>query len=290
MLIARAFPVMHVYTKPRGGQRAYKGHVITLPQDVQQLADVLPRCPKDLPVIIFTVNGKDNCSKDFIVRRNKVSDALNWLTGVNKDGEPNNFLYKDVQISEQNLHELPENGVRLNVSKVECGIEVNEQSDSNVDIDSGPVDFDDNEKVYNSESEMGSFIPANIETKKEKEIIEDEFVKQPTHNWTIGSEPLSEFDVQFLASSMAFPTLFPDGKGDPTNNAIVSDISNNSTQSFADKLKHLIKFAKFIDGKWIYRFASHPRFAYWAYNMLYRKRILGQSNFFLKQNPTEANL
>ena len=289
MLIARAFPVMHVYTKPRGGQRAYKGHVITLPQDVQQLADVLPRCPKDLPVIVFTVNGKDNCSKDFIVRRNKVSDALNWLTGVNKDGEPNNFLYKDVQISKENLDELPENGVLLNVSKVECGIKVNEQSDSNVDIDRGPVDFDDNETVYNSESEMGSFIPANIETKKEKEIIEDQFVKQPTHNWTIGSEPLSEFDVQFLAS-MAFPTLFPDGKGDPTNNAVVSDISNNSTQSFADKLKHLIKFAQYIDGKWIYRFASHPRFAYWAYNILYRKRILGQSNFFLKQNPTEANL
>ena len=40
MLIARAFPVIHVYTKPKGGQRAYKGHVITLPQDVQQLADV----------------------------------------------------------------------------------------------------------------------------------------------------------------------------------------------------------------------------------------------------------
>ncbi|CAB3977630.1 Hypothetical predicted protein [Paramuricea clavata] len=34
MLIARAFSVMHVYTKPRGGQKAYKGHVITLPQDV----------------------------------------------------------------------------------------------------------------------------------------------------------------------------------------------------------------------------------------------------------------
>ena len=57
MLIARAFPVIHVYTKPRGGQRAYKGHVITLPQDVQQLADILPRCPKDLPVIIFTQAG-----------------------------------------------------------------------------------------------------------------------------------------------------------------------------------------------------------------------------------------
>ena len=28
MLIARAFPVINVYTKPKGGQRAYKGHVI----------------------------------------------------------------------------------------------------------------------------------------------------------------------------------------------------------------------------------------------------------------------
>ena len=58
-----------------GDQRAYKGHVITLPQDVQQLADVLPRCRKDLPVIIFTVNGKDNQSKGFHVRKQKVSDA-----------------------------------------------------------------------------------------------------------------------------------------------------------------------------------------------------------------------
>ena len=130
ILIARAFPVMHVmHTKTKGGQRAYNGQVITLPQDVQQLADVLPRYPKDLPVIIFTVNGKDNCSKDFIVRRNKISDALNWLTGVNKHGKPNNFLYKDVKISEQNLAQLLENGVLLNVPKVECGMEDNDQSD-----------------------------------------------------------------------------------------------------------------------------------------------------------------
>jgi len=82
MLIARAFPVMHVYTKPRGGQRAYKGHVLILPQDVQQLAEILPRCPKDLPVIIFTVSGKDNnFSSDFVVRRKKVEEALHWLTG-----------------------------------------------------------------------------------------------------------------------------------------------------------------------------------------------------------------
>lgn len=63
-------------------------------------------------------------------------------------------MYKDVKISEQKLAELPENGVLLNVPKVKCGMENNDQSNSDIDIDSGPVDFDDNEKVYNSESEM----------------------------------------------------------------------------------------------------------------------------------------
>ena len=91
MLIARAVPVMHAYTKPRGGQKAYKGHVITLPQDAQQLADVLPRCPQELPVIVFTIAGKDNKSPDFLVRRQKVAVALYWLTGTNENGEPNNY-------------------------------------------------------------------------------------------------------------------------------------------------------------------------------------------------------
>ena len=40
----------------------------------------------------------------------------------------------------------------------------------------------------------------------------------------------------------------------------------------------------------VYRFASHPRFSYWAFNMIQRKRILQQSGIFLKQNPGEAHL
>ena len=42
-LIARAFPVINVYTKSKGGQRAYKGHVITLPQDVQTASRCLTK-------------------------------------------------------------------------------------------------------------------------------------------------------------------------------------------------------------------------------------------------------
>eukprot|EP00795_Rhopilema_esculentum_P003598 gene3598-13017_t len=79
MLIARAFPVIQVYTKARGGQRAYKGHVLTLPQDVQQLADILPRCAKDLPVIIIQMYGKEYQSQAFRLRRQAVADALHWF-------------------------------------------------------------------------------------------------------------------------------------------------------------------------------------------------------------------
>lgn len=67
MLIARVFPVISVYTKP-GGQRAYRGYCINLPQEVQQVFSSLPRYPEELPVIIVTVDGRDNVSKDLIVR------------------------------------------------------------------------------------------------------------------------------------------------------------------------------------------------------------------------------
>ena len=83
---------------------------------------------------------------------------------------------------------------------------------------------------------------------------------------------------------MAFPTLFPDGKGDSTNQALLRDVP------LSEKFKHLIKFAEKVDGKWVYRFASHPRFSYWAFNMIQRKRTLQQSGTFLKQNPGEAHL
>ncbi|XP_028408480.1 uncharacterized protein LOC114531038 isoform X1 [Dendronephthya gigantea] len=75
-----------------------------------------------------------------------------------------------------------------------------------------------------------------------------------------------------------------DGKGDPTNQGLLRDVP------LQERIKHLLKFAENIDGKWVYRFANHPRFSYWAFNMIQRKRILQQSGIFLKQNPGEAHL
>ena len=76
-------------------------------------------------------------------------------------------------------------------------------------------------------------------------------------------DPFNEFSTSCLAT-LAFPTLFPDSKGDPTNNTIQRQISHSETDSFSQKLKHLIKFGEQKNGKWFYRFAKHPRFGYWA--------------------------
>ena len=46
---------------------------------------------------------------------------------------------------------------------------------------------------------------------------------------------------------MAFPTLFPDGKGQLTNSATMC----NAT--LAEKVRHLIKFAEFTNDQWIYK-------------------------------------
>lgn len=56
------------------------------------------RCFKDLFVIIFIINGKDNSFLDFVVRCKKVEDVFNWLIGEKEFGEFNNLLYKNVKI------------------------------------------------------------------------------------------------------------------------------------------------------------------------------------------------
>ena len=129
------------------------------------------------------------------------------------------------------------------------------------------------ENVYNEHTEMGSFLPGNLNSKKEKVRINNDVLSPQTHKLSLGSDPLNEFNTQYLAK-LCFHTLSTNTKGDP----------NKETESVAEKIKHLIKFGEKIDGKWVYRFASHPRFAYWAYNILHRKRLLGQGNYFLKIN------
>ena len=205
MLIARAFPVISVYTKP-GGQRAYKGHCINFPQDIQELADTLPRYPKELPIIVITVKGKDNTSKDLIVRRQNVCMALHWLV-------EHNPVYKNIKIDLNCLSSLPIEGIPSDLKKVHCAVD----SEHEIDPDRGPLDTD--EIPFNSETEISSTLLNPVVLKPQKQLIKDELLQQHKATWpSRETNPLSEFKIQLLAT-MAFPTLFPDAIGDPTNTA-----------------------------------------------------------------------
>jgi DNA replication protein DnaC len=275
MLIARALPIMRVYIKP-GGQRGYSGHCINLPQNVKELATSLPRYPKDLAVIIVKVKHRDNTFKDVIVRKQKVHNALVWLIN-------NNPHYSGLTINDNALNSLPENGVPPNIMTVETDDDI--VTDESRSPDAGPpTDNPSEDIVYNDSTEMSSFLPVGEQQQQEIEAVRNQLSENEPMQWpSVENEPLNEYQISHLAT-MAFPTLFPDGKGDPTNQGLLRDVP------LQERIKHLLKFAEVIDGKWVYRFANHPRFSYWAFNMIQRKRILQQSGIFLKQNPGEAHL
>ena len=265
MLIARALPIMRVYIKP-GGQRGYFGHCVNLPQCVDELASSLPRYPKDLSVIIVKVKGKDNTFKDVNVKRQKVLDSLLWL-------KQNNPHYKNVEINTQALNELPVNGTPTNLLTVEANDD--DVTHKTVENDVGPpTDNSSEDTVYNNLTEMSSFLPVGEEHKQELAAVRNQLPSEEPMSWpTVEDQPLNEYQTQYLAA-MAFPTLFPDGKGDPTNPALQRNVS------LSERIKHLMKFAEKIDGKWVYRFANHPRFGYWAFNDSENENFATNGNIF----------
>ena len=219
------------------------------------------------------MKGKDNSFKDVTVQRQNVADALHWLIN-------NNWYYKDIIINNDSFSSLPLHGVPQDLlSKERENLENSEASEP----DLGPQNEED--IVYNESTEMSSFLPIPECHQQEVQAIQQQLCHQPTHMPmpTVHNEPLNEYLTPFLAA-LAFPTVFPDGKGDPTNPSLHRDVP------LAERVQHLLRFGENIDGKWLYRFASHPRFAYWALHMIQRKGILQQTGIFLKQNPGEAHL
>ena len=93
-----------------------------------------------MSVIIVKVKGRDNTFKDCVVRRQKVHSALLRLI-------QNNPLYTDVQINEQVLNCLPNNGVPVDLLSVESEDSI---SYDNVEPDFGPPTDDSGEySVFN---------------------------------------------------------------------------------------------------------------------------------------------
>ena len=277
MLISRVCPIMRVYRK-HGGQRGYKGHVLNLPQDIQSFLSRLPSHVADLPVLIVRRHGAEDTHRDFTVRRHKVLEAVLWL-------KTNNPFFKDIEIDRDVIQSLPENGIpdelRYVIDENELSVHVENEGPPQDPVMSANASVE--ELVLGSGST--SFIPMRQRQRKQGAAIRDAVNEVDPLNWpSTEGNLVNEFKTDGLAT-MAFPTLFPYGKGDPTNRARQHGIT--LTEAF----KHLMKFAeRLADGKFEWRFASHPRFPYWALNMKQRHQLLSQANVYLRQHPADANM
>ena len=99
--------------------------------------------------------------------------------------------------------------------------------------------------IMRARTEMSSFLPIPDCQAQEIDAVQQQLSHQATMPWpTVDNEPINEYLTPFLAT-LAFPTLFPDGKGDPTNPSLRRDIP------LGERVKHLLKFGENKSGKWV---------------------------------------
>lgn len=153
---------------------------------------------------------------------------------------------------------------------------------ANLPVDGVPAELlsvheEEEEEIPDTEDDLPndtrSFLPFPVAEATEDRTIRSVINDSNRSDWPdINQTPVNEFQTPFLAT-MAFPTLFPYGRGDPTNPG------RQRAVSLTDGLKHLIKYAETTENDQRYwRFASHPRFPYWGLNMKQRHQLLSQAN------------
>ncbi len=138
----------------------------------------------------------------------------------------------------------------------------------------------------NDTGDSHSFLPVRKSERNEDAAIRAAVNGEDPLDWpTIAGQPINEFQTSLLAT-LAFPTLFPHGTGDPTNSGRQREVT------LTDGFKHLIKYGECStnDTTIQWRFASHPRFPYWALDMKQRHQLLSQAKVYLHQHPADANL
>ena len=67
-------------------------------------------------------------------------------------------------------------------------------------------------------------MPTNERQQQELDAIKGQLSLNEPIAWpSVHNQPINEYRTPFLAT-LAFPTLFPDGKGDPTNPSLSKEI------------------------------------------------------------------
>ena len=252
-LIALVLPILSIAYK-KGGRYNYKGHVVNILQDPESVATTLPRLPKDIRYVIVQKRGSSGTLAEAKVRREVVERALRWL-------KENNPLYSHIEIDASALAALPSSTENSEPDELRTMFTTTEPNVEEQYLLSSAV-LEEQELV-------------NVNKKKQNAVLA----------WPEEQGRASEFTTAKIAA-MDFPTLFPDGTGDPTDPTRLDD-----SMTEGEKFKHLMKFADIgEDGKFNYRFASHPTFPYWCLNRLQRHRSIEAAKTYMAKSANEEDM
>jgi hypothetical protein len=320
MMIARHVPLLHCYYK-RGGQRGFSGNCIAMPQDTKEFAKKLPVNVCRLPLVYIRKFGRDDFYRDFVVRREKIWKALLWL----KKSNPHYF---DIEIDVPYLLTLPLAGVPQGIKSISsdsvvkcpvCELLSSCSSCANCSICTtcptcsfcqtcskcrcsvafGEEKFDANKSaeqlaIDEQDDQTSSFLLSEPNQPLQEHLLQrlinsDGTVgqlgsrKNPIDSH-IGNTPANEFHEYGLISK-CFPSLCPNGASDFT------DVDRQIPVSLAEVVEHLIRYVDLHeDGSFTQRFATHPTFSFWIFNMWMRHSLLTQTNVYAKKHSHVANL
>ena len=218
MLISTVMPFISIYRLPHG-QYGYKGRVINLPQDITTFVSRLPRLPSELDILLVRKEGSDNTHCDLRVRKLVVLRALQWL-------KQHNEFYRNIEISQAALDQLPEDGSLSSLREVEMDVD-----------DELELQTTDDPNIQDS----ASFVPVVVRKMTEEESIwksvqerQSAAPKLTTVSWPqVGDSPISEFTTEEYMSC-TFPTLLPTGEAE-----FLSPRQN--TVTIGNYFKHLMR-------------------------------------------------
>ena len=186
----------------------------------------------------------------------------------------NDPYYKDVHLDLQALHALP-----LEPTDVSSLLHHATTPGPDLQLPSPTTDDATPSMPIPTSIETSSFVFALPDSRTETEEIRRFASTTPTTPSTsidlppIGLSPINEYNMEGLLS-MAFPTLFPTG----IPMLKQPRLYEVSMQEYA---LHLIRFHD-------NRFAQHPRFRYYLYNIMMRHRSQATAAIFVKRNLADT--
>ncbi|EJD35468.1 hypothetical protein AURDEDRAFT_75282 [Auricularia subglabra TFB-10046 SS5] len=251
LLVARSRHHKCLVRIAKSGMNRLNGNMICYPNPYPKLYHVLPPHRDDIDellAIVFTGSSRpldsDMKRVPFVIRRNVVIDALNWL-------KLNNYLYNDIIISEQNIESYEDAGL-LPVAVPEVVCTSNNPVESRAANDNEEsVGVSEGECVFSVAGAAYDLVSSNnykaITAIAAKHMLSGKALAVPH-----GPVPDTLWSNSDLFPNM-FPWLFPYGVGGICNSNIQGEMSEHAHK------KHLLMY-------YDKRFQNDKEFALLAFN------------------------